>query len=189
MTTIACGFGTPQAQKELRALYPVASAAPQLPAGEPAAAAGEAEKAAADAEKAADLAYVDDSPFENGHALLQDKFAEHKAAWAAMNAKKTAPEEGKQFWIGLIADQDEASHISEKVWESYLAYGKLKYLGDLGESSYALEMSGEAPVDTNRGDKSNRGAEYSALEVFGGKLLTFCDRSVAWHCLFMAGVV
>ena len=188
MTTIACGFGTPQAQKKLRALFPAAGAAPQPPAGDPSAAVGEGGEAERAADRA-DSAYVDDSPFENGHAPLQDKFAEHKAAWAAMNAKKTAPEVGKEFWIGLIADQDEASHIAEKVWESYFAYGKLKYLGDQGEGSYALQMTGEAPVDTDRGDKSKRGAEYSALEVFDGKLLTFCDRSVAWHCLSMAGIV
>ena len=76
----------------------------------------------------------------------------------------------------MCPDQDEASHIREKQWQSYLAYGKLKYRG-IGDPSYHLEMKGEAPVDTDKGDKSKRGAEYSALEVFGGKLLTFCDRT------------
>ena len=77
----------------------------------------------------------------------------------------------------MCPDQDEASHIREKQWQSYLAYGKLRYSGDLGDTSYCLEMKGETPVDTDKGDKSKRGAEYSALEVFGGKLLTFCDRT------------
>ena len=30
---------------------------------------------------------------------------------------------------------------------------------------------------TGRGDKAKRGAEYSALEIFDGRLLTFCDRT------------
>jgi hypothetical protein len=181
MTTISCGFGTSKSQTELRKLYPPASAQPaaQQAQGEPAAL---PPVAATDADAPPSAAYVDDSPFENGHAPLKDQFAEHRAGWAAMNAKQAAPEVGREFWIGLIADQDEASHIAEKVWESYLAYGKLKYLGDLAEGSYSLVMMGEAPVDTDRGDKSKRGAEYSALEVFDGKLLTFCDRSLDLHC-------
>ena len=124
-----------------------------------------------------DAAYVDDAPFENGHGPLAEAFATQKASWAAMNAKATPPAEGKEFMLALIADQDEASHVAEKVWESYLAFGKLTYNGAGGAQSYSLEMTSEAAVDTDRGDKSKRGAEYSALEVFDGKLLTFCDRT------------
>jgi hypothetical protein len=32
-------------------------------------------------------------------------------------------------------------------------------------------------VRTGRGDKAKRGAEYSALEIFDGRILTFCDRT------------
>ena len=46
-----------------------------------------------------------------------------------------------------------------------------------GDASYALVMEGEHTVITTRGDKDGRGAEYSALEVFCGKLLTMDDRT------------
>ena len=102
---------------------------------------------------------------------------EQQAAWAALNSKASYPAAGTEFCLGFIADQDEASHIEEKKWQSYLAYATLKFRGDNGDQSYTLEMKGEALAVSDIGDKSNRGAEYSALEIFDGKLLTFCDRT------------
>jgi len=76
----------------------------------------------------------------------------------------------------FISDQDEASK-AEAGWETKLASGVLRYHGDKGAESYSLEMGAEATLLTTRGDKSGRGAEYSALELFDGKLLTMCDRT------------
>lgn len=100
-----------------------------------------------------------------------------KAAWEELGKKATAPAEGASFAVAMIADQDEASMAEAGAWESKLAYGKLVYKGDKGDASYALEITGEATITTTRGDKSGRGAEYSALEVFDGKLLTMDDRT------------
>mmetsp|Transcript_10761 Transcript_10761/g.18448 ORF Transcript_10761/g.18448 Transcript_10761/m.18448 type:complete len:412 (-) Transcript_10761:213-1448(-) len=122
-------------------------------------------------------AYLNDSTSENGHALLAEKFAADRPAFDAMAAKAVAPAEGTSFAVALIADQDEASQVDGKSWVSKLAHGKLVYKGDKGDASYALEMTGEATITTMRGDKSGRGAEYSALEVFDGKLLTMDDRT------------
>ena len=63
MSTFACIFGSPQAQEELRKLYPSpvrAAAGGPKHGGAPSA------------------AYVDDAPFENGHAPLAEAFAAHK---------------------------------------------------------------------------------------------------------------
>jgi hypothetical protein len=78
----------------------------------------------------------------------------------------------------FIADQDQASRVGEDAkWETKLASGVLKYHGNLGEGSYTLTAGPEARLYTRRGDKDGRGAEYSALELFDGKLLTMCDRT------------
>jgi len=113
---------------------------------------------------------------ENGHAPLLEKMAATSAAWQAMNGQAARPDNGMAFPVALVADQDEASR-TESGWASHLAYGKLVYRGDEGAASYTFELSGEAPLATERGDKSGRGAEYSALEVFNGKLITVCDRT------------
>lgn len=71
------------------------------------------------------------------------------------------------------------AHIRVRIlfWQSFFAWGMLKYNGKAGDKSYSLTMVGETGVNTSSGDKNKRGAEYSALEVFDGKLLTFCDRT------------
>ena len=38
-------------------------------------------------------------------------------------------------------------------------------MGENGSASYSVQLVGEAPLLTDRGDKSQRGAEYSALEA------------------------
>ena len=120
--------------------------------------------------------YLDDGAFEHGHAPLKDKIAADKKAWAALNANVVPPEEGATFNLALIADQDEASKGEdggEKFWLSKLAFGKLVYSG----GGYSLALDSEATLKSMRGDKSGRGAEYSALEVFDGKLMTMDDRT------------
>ena len=104
-----------------------------------------------------------------------------------MNARAFTPAAGTSFPVAFIADQDEASRdfvfralssgSTPKQWKSMFWYGRLVYLGRQGDRSYRLERDGETAVKTDRGDKSKRGAEYSALEVFDGRVLTFCDRT------------
>ena len=162
---------------------PAAAAKPAAePAAEPAAAEAEDPEARYKREMAAATildeaqGYRDDSGFENGHTLLKDKIAADKEGFAAMNAKAVAPEEGASFTFGLIADQDEASKVDEggaPFWISKLAIGKLTFSG----GAYTLALDSEATLKSTRGDKSGRGAEYSALECFDGKLLTMDDRT------------
>ena len=159
-------------------------AAAATPATEPAAAAAATEDPEARYKREVAAAtvldqangYLDDSGFENGHAILKDKIAADKEGWAALNAKAVAPEEGASFSLGLIADQDEASKVDEggaPFWISKLALGKLVFSG----GAYTLALDSEATLKSTRGDKSGRGAEYSALECFDGKLLTMDDRT------------
>lgn len=119
---------------------------------------------------------VEDEEPENGHRPLIKKMTSHKMVWQTMQAKVTTPVEGMCWPLALVADQDEASK-TDGGWVSMVAYGKLVYNGAKGGQSYSLEMKGETPLTTDRADKSGRGAEYSALEVFDGKLLTFDDRT------------
>jgi len=58
-----------------------------------------------------------------------------------------------------------------------LRYGKLVYNSVAGNKSYSLDLPGEQPLRTKRGDKAGRGAEYSALEVFNNRLITADDRT------------
>jgi soluble calcium-activated nucleotidase 1 len=113
--------------------------------------------------------------FENGHDVLREAgLLADRTKCQALNAKKVAPGPvGTVFPVGFIADQDEASK-TDSGWESMFAYGKLTYSDD---NKYSLELTGESNVVTKDGDKSSRGAEYSALEIFDGKLLTMCDRT------------
>lgn len=122
------------------------------------------------------LACIADAKVENGHAVLAEKIAADKTVWAMMAAKTVAPSMGASFAIAMVADQDQASR-RDGCWESMLAYGTLTYKGDMGDASYSLEITSETLITTTRSDDAARGAEYSALEVFDGKLLTFCDRT------------
>lgn len=123
--------------------------------------------------------YRDDAAFEHGHAPLKAKIEADKATWASMNAKVTPPEEGSKFSFAMIADQDDASrvdvgeHGEDEYWLSKLAFASLTF----SSGAYSLALESEATLKTTRGDKSGRGAEYSALEVFDGKLLTMDDRT------------
>jgi len=113
---------------------------------------------------------------ENGHKPIAGKIAASKAHWAALNKVGAAPAPDTGFALALVADQDEAS-AGPDGYTSYLRYGKLTYNGSAGAASYSIDMPGEQPIRTTRGDKAGRGAEYSALEVFDGRLITADDRT------------
>ena len=70
-----------------------------------------------------------------------------------------------------------SSGANPKAWHSMFWYGRLVYEGDRGECSYRILRDGEHEFHIDRGDSSKRGAEYSAIEVFDGKIITFCDRT------------
>jgi soluble calcium-activated nucleotidase 1 len=115
---------------------------------------------------------------ENSCKHLFESLESTKSVWVKMMSKATAPAVGTEMRLMFIADQDQASRVGEDAkWETKLASGVLKYHGDLGEGSYTLTAGPEARLYTRRGDKDGRGAEYSALELFDGKLLTMCDRT------------
>ena len=125
-------------------------------------------KALADAEAAA--------PKENGHHVIQGKIDAAKPKWAELNGAGAKPAAGMSWPVALVADQDEAS-AGEGGWCSFLRYGTITYNGDAGDKSYSIDLSGEQPLRTKRGDKAGRGAEYSALEVFANRLITMDDRT------------
>jgi len=125
-------------------------------------------KALADAEAAA--------PKENGHHVIQGKINAAKPKWAELNGVGTKPAAGMSWPVALVADQDEGS-AGEGGWCSFLRYGTITYNGDAGDKSYSIDLSGEQPLRTKRGDKAGRGAEYSALEVFSNRLITMDDRT------------
>ena len=116
----------------------------------------------------------DDS--ENGHKVIADKISASADAWAALNKKGKKPKKGTGFPLALVADQDEAAAGAEG-WTSFLRYGKLVYNGEAGAASYSIDLPGEQPLRTKRGDKAGRGAEYSALEIFSGRMITADDRT------------
>merc|ERR1719247_2049400 len=151
----------------------------EAPASPGATMADEAE--ASRAKKAAAAAGVqteEKSTDENGHAAIAAKIESSAAGWQELCKAVTLPAEGMAWPLAFVADQDEASAQDDgKSWKTHLAYGKLVYLGGKGSASYSVQLVGEAPLLTDRGDKSQRGAEYSALEVFAGKLVTFDDRT------------
>ena len=115
---------------------------------------------------------------ENGHDVIKGKIDAAADAWKALNATATTPTPNTGYPLALVADQDEASAGVEG-YTSYLRYGKLVYTGANGSKSYTIDMPGEQPIRTGRGDKAGRGAEYSALEIFDGKMVTADDRTGA----------
>jgi soluble calcium-activated nucleotidase 1 len=119
---------------------------------------------------------------ENSCKHLLTKMKATEPAWAAMMAQEKCPEVDATFKLMFIADQDEASRIDADQpwttkWETRLGAGVLTYHGAKGDASYSLTCGPENVLFTTRGDKSGRGAEYSALELFDGRLLTMCDRT------------
>eukprot|EP00928_Gymnodinium_smaydae_P019923 TRINITY_DN1767_c0_g3_i1.p1 TRINITY_DN1767_c0_g3~~TRINITY_DN1767_c0_g3_i1.p1 ORF type:complete len:421 (+),score=54.38 TRINITY_DN1767_c0_g3_i1:57-1319(+) len=113
---------------------------------------------------------------ENGNHVVMDHILASRRAWAALNSTAKTPAEGARMTFALISDQDEASRAGG-VWESFLSRFDLVYLGCYGEQSYSVETLGESKLSTSRGDSTSRGAEYSVLEIFNGRLITACDRT------------
>lgn len=118
---------------------------------------------------------------ENSNAHLEEVLAADAAEWATLNAAGCAPFAGAQWTVGFIADQDEASASEaadgSKLYESTFSLGSLSY--DVEAKAYTLGALKHSVVATKRGDKAGRGAEFSALEVLGARLLTFDDRTGA----------
>lgn len=128
---------------------------------------------------------------ENGHRAIADLVAKSRPAFEAMvggveNAAETA------FTLGFIADQDEASRSMEDAagrendgatYTTAFATAKLTFLGGdgTGGPAYAFDLKEDVLVSVGTHaddhDKSDRGAEYSLLEWYGGKLVTACDRT------------
>lgn len=113
---------------------------------------------------------------ENSCKHLLPKMETSKPKWSELMKKAKQPAKGSSISLMFIADQDQASKV-EGGWETKLACGTLTYNGDKGPDSYTLTRGKEVTLVTSRGDKSDRGAEYSALEIFDGRLLTMCDRT------------
>ena len=100
----------------------------------------------------------DDS--EKGHKPIAEKIAKSKSGWLALNKTGHEPAWGTAYPLALVADQDGQSGEGT----SYLAFGRLMYHGREGGKSYSIELPGEQPLRTQRGETGGRGAEYSALE-------------------------
>jgi soluble calcium-activated nucleotidase 1 len=108
---------------------------------------------------------------ENGNAHVASLIAESKSAWEALNS--FAAPKSATFKVGFIADQDQDSKNADGSFGSAIARGTLT----CSDGRYALVLDGEDLVTTMEGDSSDRGAEYSVLENFSGKLVTACDRT------------
>jgi hypothetical protein len=111
------------------------------------------------------------------NAVVRDRIESDASKWAALNARGQPPPKSSRFRIGFVADQDSDSFVErdgEKVWLSYLRWASLVYDG----STYSIDLGYEHQLDMLTGaDQSNRGAEFSALELYNGKLLTMDDRT------------
>ena len=134
---------------------------------------------------------------ENGHHVIDALVATSGPAFAALvGATSNAPE--TSFDLGFIADQDQDSRAmkdaagkenDDATFTTAFATARLTYLGD-GDVQYKFELVDDTLVSVGThkddSDKSGRGAEYSLLEWYGGKLVTACDRTgnvdeVVWN--------
>ena len=183
---MGCGASVPETPKADTVVAEPAKVETVKAAPPPAESAKEPVKAVEPEPTAAAAAPATVEGDENGHTRIAAKIAASKAKWAALNKVGTAPTEGTGFAVALIADQDEASAGADG-FTSFLKYGKLVYDGAKGTSSYSLDLAGEQPLRTKRGDKAGRGAEYSALEVFAGRLITADDRTGALDEIVVCG--
>ncbi|KAH8045514.1 guanosine-diphosphatase [Aureococcus anophagefferens] len=118
---------------------------------------------------------------ENGHHVIDALVATSGPAFAALvGATSNAPE--TSFDLGFIADQDQDSRAmkdaagkenDEATLTTAFATARLTYLGD-GDVRYKFELVDDTLVSVGThkddSDKSGRGAEYSLLEWYGGKL-------------------
>ena len=87
-----------------------------------------------------------------------------------------------KFCLGFISDQDENSRLDgdfegEDVtfFESFFLTAELAFEAATGK--YTFEVKTENEMISEEGDSKKRGAEYSILEFFNGKVVTACDRT------------
>jgi nucleoside diphosphate kinase len=117
---------------------------------------------------------------ENGHDMLAERIEASGPIFEKLNRGAMLPTPGTAFPIALVADQDEGDAGKDLADAcSYLAYGKLVYNGAAGAASYSIDLPGEQPIRTAKGDSAGRGVEYSALEVFANRMITADDRTGA----------
>ena len=123
-------------------------------------------------------AHIHSADTENGHSHIAELIEKSVPLFAALNATCAgrAADAPAVMDVGLIADQDQDAKAEDgSKWSSAFAYGKLTY--DAAAKTYSYKIEGESEIATTEHDKSDRGAEYSLLELFGGKLVTACDRT------------
>ena len=107
---------------------------------------------------------------------VRERIEADAAKWQALDAKKTLPRAGTTWRLAFIADQDADSadlDAAKELWWSYLRWATLRYDGNEYSMDAGVEHQLECPV----ADTGGRGAEFSALQLFQGKLLTFDDRT------------
>jgi soluble calcium-activated nucleotidase 1 len=119
---------------------------------------------------------------ENGHVPIEQAIQQSAATWQTLNAA-TPGSPTSALTIGFVADQDEASIETDgHAWDSYYSQASLQYVGAKGDGSYTLSALEEHKIVVRHaGDKAKgeggRGAEFSALEMWQGELLTVDDRT------------
>eukprot|EP00948_MAST-09A_sp_MAST-9A-sp1_P003300 g3300.t1 len=121
---------------------------------------------------------------ENHPAHVKAKIIADYSTFKAMMDKAPEKYTAQTFAVGCIADQDENARTKDgekQVWETYLLLGALtSTVSEDGAVTYTAtsqEEFKEIQLITERGDKKGRGAEYSLLHFFDGKLVTACDRT------------
>ena len=115
---------------------------------------------------------------ENGHHVIKDLVETSTPAFAAL-AKDVGHAPGAAYKLGFIADQDQSSKADDGTFTTAFASATLTYVGpgDAPAYSFKLDEDVTCTIGADCGDKSGRGAEYSLLEWYGGKLVTACDRT------------
>jgi hypothetical protein len=107
--------------------------------------------------------------------------------WAAMYGRRTAPKAGSVWRLALIADQDTDSKFrgadGTQEWGSHFRWGTLSWDG----KNYCVDPGLEHDLRSSTADTVGRGAEFSALELFEGRLLTMDDRTASLVEIVAAG--
>lgn len=108
------------------------------------------------------------------------------AAYADLQRFHRHDADTREYRLAIITDEDHASRVElddgQVAWQSTLRYDRLfRHTDGPGRVRYELE---EVPADQGGEHQlisliaeGGRGAEFSELTLFGGKLLTFDDRT------------